>query len=95
MTQFGCLYQGSCPMGYAVYNNSCVPSVNNGGYNNGGYNNGGYNNGCPAGSFNTVYGCLPQANCPNGQVLYQNRCYTLIQNNGFNYGAGFQFSIQW
>jgi hypothetical protein len=75
------------------YNNG---GYNNGGYNNGGYNNGGYNNSCPTGSYLTNYGCLPQANCPNGQVFYQNRCYNLIQNNySYNAGAGFQFYLQW
>jgi hypothetical protein len=104
-TNAGCLPRSQCQNGLVLFNNSCmtVSQVNNivspnSGYNNGynnNYNNG-YNNTCPTGSYQTNYGCLQQGNCPSGQVLYQNNCYTLIQNSySYNAGAGFQFYLRW
>lgn len=46
--QYGCLNQGGCPAGQALYNNSCVQTSATGGQ-------------CAAGQVHTQYGCLQQA----------------------------------
>ena len=83
-------------------NNGLNNGFNNGGYNGGfnynynyGYNYG-YNTGvntgsnCQPGFLSTNYGCLPQANCGTGRVLYQNTCRQVYQAG---YGLSFQFML--
>jgi hypothetical protein len=81
-------------------NNTYSNTGNYGGFNYGINYNYGYGtncntgiqntNSCQPGYYSTNYGCLPQANCGQGMVLYQNTCRSLYQSA---YGASFQFMI--
>ncbi len=65
-TQYGCLPQSSCPVGQAMYNNTCIPGTVGGQYPGGQM--------CQAGYLQTQYGCLPQGSCQAGQAMYNNTC---------------------
>ena len=104
-TNFGCIPQAGCQANTGMSPQGCVPAMNTTtGYNTypgqqgypgtGGYYPGQQQQGaCAQGTFNTVYGCLPQGPCQYGQVLYNNQCFYLVnQNQGGGYtnnGGGF------
>ncbi len=78
-TQYGCLPQGSCPVGQATYNNTCIPAITTGAYP--------YNQQmCQAGYVQTQYGCLPQGSCPVGQATYNNTCIPAVAGGLNPYG---------
>lgn len=86
-------YQGqtACQVGYILQGNLCVcQNVNNNNYNNGAV--------CSYGMVNTVYGCMPQANCPQGQALYNGACIVgsgTGYNNGYNYNGGYNYNYNY
>ena len=86
-TTYGCLPQGSCPIGYGDNNGQCIAASNNGygngygGYNNGGNNNG-YNNGYANGGYNNGY------NNGYGNGGYNNGYNNGYGNGGYNNGYG-------
>lgn len=60
-----CVAQGSCPVGYGFYNNTCVVGTSN-------Y---GGNSSCGVGSvYSSQYGCLAQGSCPAGMGSINNTC---------------------
>ncbi len=77
-TQFGCQPQSGCGIGQAYFAGAgCIPATP-------------YAS-CPVGSTLTYMGCLPKADCKDGQVKYMNQCYTLEQSAIGSFSAGFSF----
>jgi len=89
-TQYGCLNQAGCPVGFGMYNNGqCVPQV--------------AVNQCQAGFVSsTQYGCLQQGACPSGYGMYNNSCVIADgginnqyqYNNGGYYNGGYNYTQQ-
>ena len=57
-TSYGCLPQGSCQAGYALYNGTCVAGTT--GVTGVTGTTGNYQGSCQVGYVQTAYGCLPQ-----------------------------------
>jgi hypothetical protein len=87
---YGCLAEGSCSSGYALYNNSCVyvgttttTSCSTGYTYNSTYGclytgtttTTTYQGSCTTGYVQTLYGCLVQGTCPSGYGYAYGMCY--------------------
>jgi hypothetical protein len=76
---YGCLPQGSCPAGQAMYGNTCVSAS---------YNQMNCQGSCQAGMVQTQWGCYPaNASCGQCGALVGNQCVQGY-NSGYGYGSG-------